>query len=159
NDTVNGLILIIGAIVMIALTLSFPPFPGQKYGPSLFPRILGGALILCGILLINRGVREGRPAIALAPWAHDPWRVVSFMLIIAAALIAIFSWSTVGFVPVTVVTLAGLFLWFRVHPVTALLTAILATVLLQIFFGRQMRIPLPLGWLLNLPPGWLKYIT
>jgi hypothetical protein len=37
--------------------------------------------------------------------------------------------------------------------------AIAATALLQLFFGKLMRVPLPLGWLLQLPPGWLKYIT
>ncbi len=40
---------------MIGYTFTFPPFPGQKYGPSLFPRILGGGLVICGLLLMARG--------------------------------------------------------------------------------------------------------
>ena len=159
NDIVSGLILIAGAIFMAVLTLSFPPFPGQKYGPSLFPRILAGGLVICGILLIWRGARSGDPMIRAAPWMREPWRLVSFLLVIAAALLAIFTWNRIGFVPVTLVTLAGLFLWFRVHPVLAILTAIVGTALLQFFFGKLMRVPLPLGWLLNLPPHWLQYIT
>ena len=60
NDAVNGAILIIFAAIMIALTASFPAFPGQKYGPSLFPRLLGAGLIICGALLVWRGLQARR---------------------------------------------------------------------------------------------------
>lgn len=159
NDTIAGVLLIALAAVMMALTLSFPPFPGQKYGPSLFPRLLGGGLILCGALLILRDRRSRIPALHLDAWTGDRWRLVSFGLILAVPVAAILLWDRIGFVPVTIACLAALFLWFRVRPATAVATAILATVLLQIFFGKLMRVPLPLGWLLELPPGWLRYIT
>jgi putative tricarboxylic transport membrane protein len=161
NDTFAGLAIIVLALVMLALTLSFPPFPGQKYGPALFPRLLGAGMILCGLLLIlrDRQSQSRQPAVALASWMREPWRVVSFLLMPAVTLLAVLTWDSVGFVPVTLVSLAALFLWFRVTPINAVAIALLATVLLQLFFGKLMRVPLPLGWLLNLPPGWLKYIT
>ena len=52
NDALSGLVLIVLASLMIFLTLGFPAFPGQKYGPSLFPRILGTGIIICGLLLV-----------------------------------------------------------------------------------------------------------
>jgi putative tricarboxylic transport membrane protein len=161
NDAVAGAILIVLAGCFIALTLNFPPFPGQKYGPSLFPRLLGTALALCGVLLIVRHLRTDvrAPALALAPWLRDPWRLVSFGLVPLAVLASILGWERVGFVPVCLVCLVALFLWFRVRPAAAVAIAIAATALLQLFFGKLMRVPLPLGWLLQLPPGWLKYIT
>jgi putative tricarboxylic transport membrane protein len=74
-------------------------------------------------------------------------------------LLCILAWDKIGFVPITLASLLAMFLWFRVRPATAVFGAIVATVLLQLFFGKLMRVPLPLGWLLNLPPGWLKFIT
>jgi putative tricarboxylic transport membrane protein len=161
NDTIAGAFLITLALAVIGLTLSFPPFPGQKFGPSLFPRILSAALILCGVLLILRDQksRARAPAFTIMPELRDRWRLVSFVLVLAAPLLAIFLWERVGFVPIAFVTLAAMFLWFRTRPATALWVAVVATIALQLFFGKMMRVPLPLGWLLNLPPGWLKYIT
>lgn len=160
NDLVAGVIVIALASLMIALTVNFPPFPGQKYGPSLFPRLLGGAMILCGGLLILRHVRSrsATPALTLDPWMSDRWRVVSFLLVLLVPLISILLWDRIGFVPIGFVSLLALFIWFRTRPATAVLAALIATVLLQFFFGRLMRVPLPPGWLLNLPDHWLKYI-
>jgi putative tricarboxylic transport membrane protein len=162
NDAISGAILIALALFMMALTISFPPFPGQKYGPSLFPRLLGVGLIVCGGLLVRRGLAQrqaGAPLFSKPEWISEPWRVVSFLLVPLVALLSILGWDTIGFVPITLVSLAAMFLWFRVRPVTAILAAIVATALLQFFFAKLMRVPLPLGWLLNLPSQWLKYIT
>jgi putative tricarboxylic transport membrane protein len=162
NDAISGAILIALAVVMIALTATFPPFAGQKYGPSLFPRLLGAGLILCGVLLILRGLkgrRQGDALVSAPAWLAEPWRLVSFLLVPGVTLLSILAWDKVGFVPITVLSLLAMFLWFRVRPATAVFSAIVATVLLQLFFGKVMRVPLPLGWLLNLPPGWLKFIT
>jgi putative tricarboxylic transport membrane protein len=161
NDTVSGVVLLLLAALVVALTLNFPAMPGQKYGPSLFPRLLGAGLAVCGLLLILRDRRVATTAAALgAPaWVKEPWRVVSFALVLLAPLVAIAGWERIGFVPLAFATLLVLFLWFRVRPATAVATAVLATVLLQLFFGKAMRVPLPLGWLLQLPPGWLKYLT
>jgi putative tricarboxylic transport membrane protein len=159
NDTVAGGVIIALAMLIMALTVNFPPFPGQKYGPSLFPRLLGAGLVLCGALLIWRDRRSvARPAaLALAPWTGDRWRIVSFALVLAVPLVSLLAWDRIGFVPVAFVSLLVMFLWFRTRPATALAAAVIATALLQLFFGKLMRVPLPPGWLLYLPPHWLKY--
>ena len=41
NDAISGLVLIVLALAMMALTMQFSGIPRQKYGPALFPRILG----------------------------------------------------------------------------------------------------------------------
>jgi putative tricarboxylic transport membrane protein len=158
NDLVSGLIVIALAALMILLTLNMPPMPGQKFGPSLFPRLLGAAMIFCGLLLILRHRRTGGPALTMAPWTQERWRVVSFLLVLAIPLLALLTWDRIGFVPIAFVSLVLMFLWFRTRPATAFLAAMIATVLLQVFFGKMMRVPLPPGWLLYLPPHWLKYI-
>jgi putative tricarboxylic transport membrane protein len=150
NDILSGLALIVFALAMMALTLTFPEFPGQKYGPSLFPRILGVGLILCGAVLIWNGLaarRAGAPWLELAPWTRDPWRVTSFFLTLALLLVYILASETVGFIPFALVFLLALFFWLGARPVPAVVTAIATTIAIHWFFSTMLRVPLPRGWL------------
>ena len=152
NDALTGLVLILLAGIMITLTASFPAFPGQKYGPALFPRILGAGLIICGAVLVWRGIaarRAGEPLVTFAEWTARPGSAFAFALILGSILLYIFASETVGFIPVAVVILAVLFLWFGVRWIVAVPTAIVATWAIHWFFGSAMRVPLPRGWLDN----------
>lgn len=153
NDFISGLALIAAAALMFALTLTFPPFPGQKYGPSLFPRILASAIILCGLILVWRGIgarRGGERWIAFAGWTRDPWRLVSFLLVIGLTFAYVLVSEWIGFLPVAFVLLAALFLWFRTRPWVALTVAAAATWVIHYFFASLMRVPLPRGLLTNI---------
>jgi len=148
NDAINGLILIVLAAVMIAMTSTFPAFPGQPYGPSLFPRVLGTLLIICGALLVWRGLaarRGGEGWVEMAGWTREPWRVVSFFLMLVSLLGYILVGETIGFIPVAVVILFVLFLWFGVRPLTAVITAVVGTFVIHWFFSTLLRVPLPRG--------------
>lgn len=148
NDAINGLVLILLSVAMIAITSSFPAFPGQPYGPSLFPRVLGTLLIICGALLIWRGLaarRAGAGWVAMAPWTRQPWRVVSFFLMLGSLLLYILVGDTIGFIPIAIVILLALFLWFGVRPLVAVITAVAATFVIHWFFATMLRVPLPRG--------------
>ncbi len=148
NDFVTGATMIVAALFVIAMTLSFPAFPGQNYGPAVFPRLLASLLILCGALLMIRGFaawRAGEPLATLPEWARDPANVVSALLVLASALAYIFVLDAVGFVPLTVVVLIVLFLWFRVKVPVAVVTALVAAFGVNWFFASLMRVPLPRG--------------
>jgi putative tricarboxylic transport membrane protein len=150
NDILSGLALIVFALAMMTLTLTFPDFPGQKYGPSLFPRILGAGLILCGVALMRNGLatrRAGAPWVELAPWTHDPWRVTSFLLLLALLLVYILASETIGFIPIALVFLLALFVWLGVRPAAAILTAVVTTIAIHWFFSTMLRVPLPRGLL------------
>ncbi len=154
NDLVSGAILIAVAIVVIILTLRFPDFPGQNYGPAVFPRLLAGLLILCGVLMAIRGFaawRAGEPLAEVPSWARDPANIVSALLVLAATLAYIFVLDAVGFVPLTLVVLLVLFLWFKVRMPVAVVTALVAAFGINWFFASLMRVPLPRGlmdWIL-----------
>ena len=153
NDTVFGSALILLSGLMIYLTLDFPDFPGQKYGPSLFPRILACGLIICGGLLIYRGLpqhRAGTPWIAFADWTRDPTRVTSFFLLLALILVYIFTSEQIGFLPICFAILVVLFWWLRVRLVTNLIVATASTLIIHWFFADLMRVPLPRGLLTNI---------
>ncbi len=150
NDAINGLILILLSVAMIAFTATFPAFPGQNYGPSLFPRVLGSLLIICGGLLMWRGIaarRAGAPLVVMAAWTRQPWRVGAFFLMLALLLAYILFSETVGFIPMAFVTLGLLFLWLGARPLTALITTVVATLVIYWFFASLLRVPLPRGWL------------
>jgi putative tricarboxylic transport membrane protein len=150
NDILSGLALIVFSLAMIALTLTFPDFPGQKFGPSLFPRVLGVGVILCGAALIRNGFaarRAGAPWLELAPWTRDPWRVTSFIMTLALLLFYILASESVGFIPIALVFLLALFIWLGVRLVPAVLTAVVTTITIHWFFSTMLRVPLPRGWL------------
>ncbi len=150
SDALSGLVIIVLSLAMIAITTSFPAFPGQKYGPSLFPRILASGLIVCGAMLVWRGLaarRAGAPWIEVAPWVREPWRLTSFLLVIAVLVVYILVSESVGFIPLALVFLMALFLWLGVRPLTASVTALVVTLAMHWFFGTMLRVPLPRGWL------------
>lgn len=153
NDALSGFVIIVLALAMIALTYGFPPFPGQKYGPSLFPRILGTGLIICGAMLIVRGAaahRAGGHWIELAPWVREPWRCGAFVLTLSAILIYIAASEFVGFIPVAILFLGAMFAWLGVRPLTAVIASAAATIAIHWFFGALLRVPLPRGLLTNI---------
>ncbi|MDJ0389150.1 tripartite tricarboxylate transporter TctB family protein [Roseomonas sp. E05] len=150
NDAVLGLVLLLLASAMIWLTTYFPAFPGQDYGPALFPRLLATGLIVCALLLMLRGLaarRQGEPWAALASWWSRPGQVVSFLVMPLAVVAYLLFAETLGFIPLAFALLLALFLWFGERPLRALPVAAAATLLMYWFFGEMMRVPLPRGLL------------
>jgi putative tricarboxylic transport membrane protein len=148
NDAICGFVLIVFAAVMAALTIPFPDFPGQKYGPDLLPRLLAVALTICGIILVVRGLktrRQGEAWYTLPAWLSVPAKVLRFVLVIAALLFYIFASDPLGFVVVSFVIVTALSIAFGAKPAWAVLTALIATVAINYFFGSIMRVPLPRG--------------
>lgn len=148
NDLVSGAVMIAVAAFVIAMTMTFPAFPGQNYGPAVFPRLLASLMILCGLVLVVRGYGEwwaGSPLFVRPDWARSASGVVSVLLILGAALAYILIVDRVGFVPLTIVLLLVLFLWFRVRLPVAVVTAVAAAFAVNWFFATMMRVPLPRG--------------
>ncbi|MEZ5842740.1 MAG: tripartite tricarboxylate transporter TctB family protein [Hyphomicrobiaceae bacterium] len=153
NDMISGAVMIALAVAMIILTLHFPPFPGQDYGPALFPRVLATGLILTGTLLVARGIkrrRAGEPLLTLAAWTADRGRLASFLLIPALIVGYVLVSEQIGFLPVAFVLLLGLMLWFRTRLVVALPIAVVAAWGIHYFFATLMRVPLPRGLLTDI---------
>jgi len=145
NDAVLGALLLGFAGWVWWLTTFFPAFPGQDYGPNLFPRILASAIGFCGALLVFRGLRARERLVILEEWTREPARLASFLSILAAALFYLFFSDTFGFIPTAFAILVVLFLWFRTRVVVALPVAAGMTLLVHWFFGGLMRVPLPRG--------------
>lgn len=152
NDAVVGAVFVLIAAAMIAMTFSFSAFPGQKYGPNLFPRIIGAGIVGCSALLILRGWREraaGGRWLALDGWTAEPGRIASFALMLGAMAFYLVASEPLGFIPSAFLIQLVLFLWFGVRPITAVVVAVAMTLLVHWFFSSLMRVPLPRGVLDN----------
>lgn len=145
NDALLGALLIGFAGWVWWLTSFFPAFPGQDYGPNLFPRILAAGIGLCGAALVVRGIRARGALLTIEPWVADPARLLSFLLLPGAVLFYILLSERLGFIPTAFVILAVLFIWFRARVVVALPVAAGMTLLVHWFFAGLMRVPLPRG--------------
>ncbi|WP_237213634.1 tripartite tricarboxylate transporter TctB family protein [Falsiroseomonas oryziterrae] len=145
NDALLGAILLGFAGWVWWMTTFFPAFPGQDYGPNLFPRILAAGIAACGAMLVLRGLRRRAPLIVLESWTREPERLLSFLLIPGAVLAYIFLSDALGFIPTAFLLLVALFLWFRARPVVALPVAAGVTLVVHWFFAGLMRVPLPRG--------------
>ena len=149
NDVIVGFLIAAFAVAMIAYTTTFPAFPGQRYGPSLFPRLLGTGLLICGLILMRRGwvLRAETGWVEGAPWLRRPVSLVSFVLVLGCLFFYVFASDTMGFLITCFLILAALFFWFGVSRVWLLPIAAIATFAIHWFFSSLMRVPLPRGWL------------
>lgn len=108
NDRIIGLLAILGGIGVIAGTLGFREIPGQQFGSAFFPRLIGGAMILCGI------------AFVATAWSARPERLIRIGemlrgvsgLKVAAVLVAVVVWIALspylGFVVTTALLITAL---------------------------------------------------
>lgn len=150
NDAVSGAVFAALGGALIHQAGRLPGFPGQKYGPDLFPTILGVGLILCGLGLVVRGLRikiAGGPWIYHQEWMKERRAFANVFAFIAAILAYIFLSGPIGFIPVAFSIMTGLFLWFQVSLSRAVLVAAAMTLAFYWFFDKLFRIPLPRGLL------------
>ena len=161
NDLISGALLVLFAAAMIAYTATFPPFPGQRYGPSLFPRLLGVGMILCGILLILRGRRQiagGAPLGEIDPAYRSAKAAMGVVMIIGSVAFYIAASNLLGFVVTAFLIVALLLWWFGAGVVRSLVIALIAVLAVDWFFGWLFRVPLPLGILPNGPANILMNV-
>ena len=73
TDLTLALMLMALAIALAGGALSFPPMPGQSFGPKLFPNIIAAALAACALVLALRAAKA--KAIKIAVVTPDWWGV------------------------------------------------------------------------------------
>lgn len=147
NDAVSGVVLLLFAVATIAYTWTFPSLPGQNYGPALFPRIIGGGMAICSILLIVSGIRHRKsvPIAEFGDWVRSPALLTNFVLVIAAALFYIFASDMLGFHLTSMVILLVLFVRLGVRVLASVVISIVVTFCIYQVFAGLLLVPLPLG--------------
>lgn len=153
NDAVmGGLLLILAAAIGIYVS-GFPGMSGQRYGAALFPGMIAAGLAACGALLLARGVRERAPAFEFAPWTRKAPLIANFALICGALLFYVFAVEALGFMVTGFLLLLALFLKLGVRPLTSIVVAPVAVLVIHLLFYKLLKVPLPWG-ILDFMAGW-----
>jgi putative tricarboxylic transport membrane protein len=154
-DLIIALVLACLSTAIIGTAWNFPKLAGLAVGPGLFPIVLAFALLGCTAILAYGALAHGQaePDNSDTPQHHPRARVRVLSVLGACALFAALG-STLGFVIVGIISIAVLMLSFGVAPPRAVLVSVVTVILLNLFFVKVMRIPLPLGVLAPLG-GWL----
>ncbi len=153
TDAVFGALLALLGGYMIYEAMGFPSFPGQPYGASLLPTLLGIGFIVCGLLLGLRDYRARRqtgtslPVLAIQPALLDRRGAISGALIVALVLTQILFGDAIGFIPISLAGLMVIFVWFRVRLLMAVVFAVLGTGVTWWLFSNILKVPLPRGLL------------
>jgi putative tricarboxylic transport membrane protein len=152
HDGVLGLILMALAAVFFAYTKTFPEFPGQRYGPSLFPQLIAAGIFVCGVVLAVRGRRSRAPLLAWSPDLRGR-QLVSFLAVPAVVVLYLLFAERVGFLPTAAVLVGVLAWWFGVRARWAVVLGLVTSFVIHWFFASLMRVPLPRGWFMSVISG------
>jgi putative tricarboxylic transport membrane protein len=145
NDSILGaLIALLGAVVLWHVQ-SFPVIPGQKFGAALFPGVVASGLLICGLLLTVRGVRNGGPLLAMDTWARDPLTFLRFVSVPAGLLFYVLTSDFLGFHVAATLAMLGWLLVFGLKPLPSVAMALLFPIVMHLAFYKILRVPLPWG--------------
>ena len=147
NDAIIGALLaVLGAAVLFHVQ-SFPKIPGQQYGPGLFPGTIALGFLVCGALLIVSGIRNraGAPWFAAEAWVRSTRHVRALVLIVAGLIAYIVLADVVGFLILAPLLLFVWFIALGVRVRTAVIAAVVTTIVIWYAFYKLLRVPLPWG--------------
>lgn len=149
NDALFGAIFVALGIYLLFQIQGFPAIPGQQYGAGAFPGLIGIGFLVAGTLLVLAGIRHRAAAPWMVPgeWMASRRHVTAFACLLLGAVAYVLFADDLGFL---LLAPAVLFVWFLVlgvRPMPALVTALLAVLLIWFAFYKLLRVPLPWGLL------------
>ena len=147
NDAVFGAVLLLLGVAVLVHVPSFPPIPGQKYGPAIFPGLVAAGLVACAVLLIVSGLRDRatEPWFEAGAWTRSRRHVAAFAVTIVGTIAYVLLANAVGFLIVAPLILVAMFVAYGVRRNVAIVTAIVVTLVIHFAFYKLLRVPLPWG--------------
>ena len=140
NDRVIGILAILGGIAIISGTFGFREAPGQQFGSGFFPRIVGAAAMLAGLVQVL-AARDRGPWIRIAPELRSRDAFLK-LGVLAAVVFWLLTVQMLGFLLTTTLVLS-VAMGARPLPATGVAAGLAA--LLWLVFGMVLRVPLPRG--------------
>ena len=159
-DRVSGLILVgLGAVAAYGGSL-LPPVPGQQVGPNVFPVVVGGGLVLCGVMIafgVGHTFEDEAEADLAAHSDTDTTpprgRLWNLRVLIPPALLLFYVLASerLGFVVTAAIMVIALSLALGARLRLAIPLAVFAPVGVHLVFAKLLRVALPPGLL---PMPW-----
>ncbi|WP_303855561.1 tripartite tricarboxylate transporter TctB family protein [Salinicola salarius] len=163
RDFLLGLAFMIGGGVVIAVAQTYPTMPALQFGPSLFPSLIGGGMVVGGLLLALTRVGQLRNALA-GPRAGPHTLATSYdyrgllISLLPCVLIVFYILASefLGAPLCMAVSMLVLMLMRGARLWLALTVSIIVAVAIYVLFSRYLLIPLPEGTLFSqtLPFAW-----
>lgn len=137
------------AAAMAIAAMSFPPMPGQAFGPKLFPNIVAAGFALCALMLIRRAAKAGaiKLVVVTPEWWDEPGRRGNLVILLASIVAYTLLVERVGFVLTTFALLVLLMKRLGASWRATLFASFLGTAMTYLMFAYWLRVPLPSGLL------------
>jgi len=151
SDAVFGLLLLALGAAVIAVVSSYPTIAAQRVGPSLFPGLIALGLVIGGLILLVRGLRQRAtvPWVRFEPWVRSPRHVAGVLGVIGSIVFYIVAADWLGFF-LTALLILTISLWlFGVRLGRSIVIAAIATFVIHFAFYKLLRVPLPWGVFTN----------
>ena len=151
SDAVFGLLLLALGAAVIAVVSSYPTIAAQRVGPSLFPGLIALGLVIGGLILIVRGLRQRAtvPWVRFEPWVRSPRHVAGVVGVIGSVVFYIVAVDWLGFFLNALLILTISLRLFGVRLRRSIVIAAIATLVIHFAFYKLLRVPLPWGVFTN----------
>ena len=149
SDFTLALVLLALAAAMAVGALSFPPMPGQAFGPKLFPNIVAAGFVVCAFALIMRAVKAKTLVISIVrpEWWNEPGRRGNLAILLGSIVAYTLLVERAGYVLTTFALLVLLMKRLGASWHATLFASFLGTASTYIMFAYWLRVPLPTGLL------------
>ncbi|MGM8931516.1 tripartite tricarboxylate transporter TctB family protein [Salinicola halophyticus] len=152
RDFLLGLAFVIGGGVVIAVAQTYPTMPALQFGPSLFPSLIGGGMVIGGLVLTLTRVGALKSAFA-GPRSqaskYDYRGLLISLLPCALIVFYILTSEWLGAAPCMALSMLVLMLLRGAKLWLSLLVSIVIAAAIYLLFSRYLLIPLPEGILLS----------
>jgi putative tricarboxylic transport membrane protein len=147
NDVLSGALVGVFALAIYLGAQDFPTIPGQNVGPKVFPVLIAAGMLLCAVMLVARGFKTlgSEKWVTLPAWMGQGRAVFGFLLVPLCLAFYVAASEDLGFIPTAVLMLLAMFLTYGVRWRTALVVAVLGSVIIHALFYKMLKVPLPWG--------------
>jgi putative tricarboxylic transport membrane protein len=144
-DTVAGLIGILIGVYTVWEGSTMPPDVVMKIGPSFFPNILAGFLILSSLALIVTALRS-RSKGSVAPLRISDSGVQRGLITLAATMVYCILLKPLGFIPTSLAFMVFMMVTLgRRKPMTLVVVPWVVTLSIWVVFEKILHLDLPPG--------------
>ncbi len=149
KDFTLGLLLLMLGIGVLLTAQDYPAIGDLRYGSGLFPSLIGTGLLAGGLCLAIGAARQllrlasqhGNPDLLTLPWASALAPLVPCAVVVGYIVLS----ETLGATLCLMLSMLLLFCLRGVRPIPAVLTAVIAGLLIRYAFSHLLSVPLPTG--------------
>ena len=143
NDALIGIGIFVFGLVVVIHVQSFPRM-GSMPGPSLFPTVLGGLLMIIGVVQIFHGIKSRAPLVELLP-GFNVRGICDILAVVLGVVFYIYVSEALGFLLTSFCISFILMLIMKGKPLPSAFVSAGAALFAYLIFNKMLSVPLPRG--------------